>query len=169
MFSSRRTLAGVLGWLAVVVLATGGSVAAVTLIGTGITGTAVAPLSVEEVRRELARPATPSPTAVTPSAPAGSPSATLPRSTPTPTPPGAARKVLTTRGGSLIALCAGDQATLLSWSPAQGYRAHSVDAGPDDSVKLTLESSTDKLEAEVRCAAGVPTLTTESADSDQDD
>jgi hypothetical protein len=146
---TKRTLAGFLGWLVVAVLATGGSVAAVTAIGTGITGTgitgtAVEPLSSGQVDRELAssRPVPPRPSTSASPAPSGT------------------TRGFSVAGGSVIASCAGSQVTLNSWSPAQGFRADHIEPGPDDKAGVRFRSEDREIRVEVRCAAGVPAMST---------
>jgi hypothetical protein len=142
-----RAATGLLGWLAVATLATAGSVAAVTAIGTSITGTAVAPLSPAEVDRALAS-----------SGP--TPATTLPASAP----PGGTTRSLPTEGGSVLASCAGGKVTLRSWSPAQGFRTDHIEPGPGDKATLKFESEDKEIEVTVSCADGVPTIRTNSDD-----
>ncbi|MEU8198183.1 hypothetical protein AB0C10_30835 [Microbispora amethystogenes] len=71
--------------------------------------------------------------------------------------PAAARKLISTGAGSVIARCDGGLARLQSWTPAQGFRVDDVDPGPDDRARVRFESDEGKLEIEVRCPGGVPT------------
>lgn len=84
------------------------------------------------------------------------------RRTPAATPP-ATSKVITTRGGSVIARCDGRLVTLRSWSPAQGYVVDDVEPGPDTKAEVKFErgDDEDEVEIEVRCSATGPVHTVE--------
>ncbi|MFL0394325.1 hypothetical protein [Streptomyces albus] len=119
----------------------------------------------------------PSPSA---SAPSGSPSATAPGDAP----PGDAPRAGTVRTstvrfpdglGTAIVACRTDARTveLLSWTPAQGYSADDVEAGPARSASVELEpgdDDEDDLLVHVRCAHGKPQATvTKDTDDDEDE
>lgn len=137
-------LAGVAGWVAVAVLATSGSVAAVTAIGTSITGTAVEPLSPTEVDRELTHAGPPASRSASPS--------------PSPRPNGT-RKLATTAGGTVLASCSGGKVRLDSWSPAEGFQVDSIDPGPATKASLKFEADDREIKVEARCAGPTPAVT----------
>ncbi|GLW23178.1 hypothetical protein [Microbispora triticiradicis] len=70
--------------------------------------------------------------------------------------PAAARKLISTGAGSVIARCDGGLARLQSWTPAQGFRVDDVDPGPDHRARVRFQSDEGRLEIEVRCPGGVP-------------
>ncbi|MEH1013507.1 septum formation initiator [Micromonospora sp. CPCC 206060] len=143
----RRTLLAVVGWLAAAVLATGIGLGAIRLVGESITGTPGGVRDAAEVERALA--GSPEPTLD-----AGSPSAG-------PTGPGVdsgARRSFATRGGSVVAECAGREVRLVSWAPAQGYRVEEADRGPDDDVEVTFDGPGGRSEVRIVCSGGVPVI-----------
>ncbi|MCC5579108.1 hypothetical protein IMZ11_26125 [Microtetraspora sp. AC03309] len=164
---NRRSLLGILGWLIAAAVATVTSTWAISLLGEGLTQKVVSPMSQADVDRALAvatatgAPVTPSPsptegatTPVTPSpAATGSPVTPV---TPSPTATGGVTRAFTVPGGSFVVSCDRDQASLLSWSPAQGYAADDVDRGPDREVKVEFESEVDKVTVKITCPGGVP-------------
>ncbi|HEU4425896.1 MAG TPA: septum formation initiator [Pilimelia sp.] len=141
----RTVLLAAAGWLAAAVAATATGVVAVTIIGQGLTGPQSArPLTEAEVASALASPA------ATTAAPTGSPA-------PTASPaPGGTPRSLRSPGGTVVARCDGELATLLSWAPAQGYAVGDVDTGPDDSPKVKFERGKQSIELRVRCGADGP-------------
>lgn len=126
-------------WLAVAAAATAAGVAAIDVLEDGITGPQVRPLDDAGVRRALAH--------VTPS--------TAPRPS-TPVPSGAVTRNLAAGGGTVKATCVGERATILAWTPAQGFRAEAVSPGPAAVASLKLSSDEDEYEVTVVCASGVP-------------
>ncbi|MEV1287609.1 septum formation initiator [Micromonospora sp. NPDC049679] len=143
----RRTLLTVAGWLAAAVVATLVGLAAVRVIGAGITGGAAGEvLTREEIARRLDS-ATPSATAA-PAPPTPAPSASS-----------AARAALSTPGGTVVATCADGLVTLLSWAPAQGFAVTDVERGPRERAELKFRGSNGKIEVKVVCAAGQPSAT----------
>ncbi len=101
--------------------------------------------------------------------PTGPPPATLPTTAPTTTTPGRApttttkpttaapvQRTFSTRGGTAIAACRGGLASLVSWSPTQGYRVERARQGPDNEVEVRFEGSDGRSEIKIRCAQGVP-------------
>ncbi|HEX6468383.1 MAG TPA: hypothetical protein VF069_04755 [Streptosporangiaceae bacterium] len=152
---NRRVFLALAGWAAGACVATGVGVTAVSLLGEGISDSAARPLSSADVRRALDQPAEAS------ESPAG---------TSTPAPPSTARpaagqsRVLDTAGGTVVAGCAGDQATLTSWSPAQGFHGEVVERGPAPVVSVKFESSGTEILVTVDCASGVPQAHTRTDD-----
>jgi hypothetical protein len=96
--------------------------------------------------------AEPSPSPATSSPPG--PSATPPSSA------GAAAsvdRVLTSAGGSVIARCLASGAYLVSWTPAQGYKAEDVRRGPAGTARLKFEyHDGGEYVMSVQCANGIP-------------
>lgn len=176
---NRRMLLVAAGWLLTAVIATGAGIAVINLLGRPLAGGAGDVISARQAAEALATatvsPASPPPSPA-PSAPTPSPS--TPSASPTPDDTGSATpeatetprpettsaapaksKVITTRGGSVVARCVGREVTLRSWSPAQGYEIDDVDAGPDDDAKVKFERDDDEVEIEIRCAASGPVYT----------
>jgi hypothetical protein len=152
-----RSLAAIGGWLLAAAAATAVGLLATGAIGTGITGTSTAPLSEQQVARALAR-GTPAP-------------APSPQPTPTAraTPAGEVTRVLDTPGGTVIARCRAGQATLISWSPAQGYDSEHIRPGPAPTASLTFDGPDTATRVRVTCPAGIPTAhTTTGPDADTD-
>ncbi|SCG72411.1 hypothetical protein GA0070609_4701 [Micromonospora echinaurantiaca] len=142
----RRSILAVAGWLATAVVATLIGLAAIRLVGESITGTPGGVLSQREVERLLAaEPTSPGPTTAAPG-PSGA----------TPSAPAAGRRVFTTAGGTAVAECVPGGVRLVSWSPAQGYRAGDVDRGPDDDVEVKFEGPSGEHELKVRCVGREP-------------
>lgn len=172
----RRTILAIAGWLVAAVAATVTGLAAVQVIGAGLTDPAGEVRDADEVARLAAAPATPPPgwpaRSGTPdpsgaAAPTGS-AATEgfggPSTDPSPTGPTGvpeSRRALPTPGGTVVAQCQGSDVLLVSWTPAQGYRVEDVDPGPDDDAELTFRGSGYKIDVEVRCTDGQPVATSE--------
>ncbi|MFG2349761.1 hypothetical protein [Streptomyces phaeochromogenes] len=164
-----RTFLALAGWTAAAVAATLTGLAAVEIIGDGITGsTDGQTISSKQAEQQLdAAKTSPSPdpgqgqgqgtdqATATPT-----PTATPDTGTATPAPtasPTAVRKTFSTPGGTAIAVCDGATVRLLSWAPAQGYGVDSADPGPDDEhAEVKFEGSAGKVELRVRCANGHP-------------
>jgi hypothetical protein len=139
-----KRLLAVLGWLAVAAATIAISTWAISLLGEGLSQHVVTPLSEQQVDQALAGATATPATSFTPS-PAGTrtPSAT---------------KAFATRGGSVVAGCAGDQAMLRSWSPAQGYATDDVDKGPGSAASLEFKADSDRLQVRITCRDGLPTI-----------
>jgi hypothetical protein len=170
---SARFLVGVGAWLLGAGAATGGSLLAVSLLGQGIIAPApTQQLTVGAVNRALASEAaeahsspsgapspspspTPSPrhTKIRPSAPATPAAADPPAPQPTST-------VLTSVGGTVVALCEAGGAYLVSWSPQQGYEVVSVIRGPAATAQAKFGNGQRVVTMKVSCGTGVPTATT---------
>jgi len=154
----RRTGFAVAGWLLAALAATGTGLAAVQVIGAGLTGPAGEVRSPDEVARALAATSGsvgPGP-ATSPGASTGSPGPG------TPAPGGSGhgpRQLLSTPGGTVVAECDGRTVWLTSWTPAQGYRVGEVERGPDDDAEVTFHGSDERIEVEVECVAGRPVPT----------
>lgn len=158
----RRQLLVIAGWLATALVATVAGVALIGRLGESLSGPSGNVLSAGQVRQALATITTAPPTFATPPAtpptPPPSPDATV-------TPgPSSRTKLITTRGGVVVASCDGDQVTLRSWSPAQGYEVDDVDPGPDDDAEVIFESGDSETEIEIHCTPAGPDPTIRSSD-----
>jgi len=73
-------------------------------------------------------------------------------------------RVLTSRGGSVVASCQSGQVYLRSWSPAPGYTVDEVERGPADGAEIKFQSTggpDDEVKMHLTCRSGVPTSTVE--------
>ncbi|MFC9842939.1 hypothetical protein ACFWFF_25105 [Streptomyces sp. NPDC060223] len=149
-----RTLLALAGWTAAAVAATLTGLAAVQVIGDGITAsTEGGVLTPQQVERQLA--AAKASQSADPGQPSGAVTPTPAQTTPTPAAT-AAKKTFSTPGGTVIAQCDGATVRLLSWAPAQGYGVESVDRGPDEHAEVKFEGAAGKVELRVQCANGQP-------------
>ncbi|MDP9843798.1 hypothetical protein [Streptosporangium lutulentum] len=147
MAMRRRLLLAVTGWLATALVATAAGVTVLNVLGGSLTGAGGHALTPEEVRAELIAAATRPP---------------LPSSAASPE-PSAPAKVLSTGGGTVVAVCQDGLVRLRSWSPAQGYSVDDVEPGPARQTEVEFESDRSELKVEVRCGAdGLPVHTVES-------
>ncbi|SDZ08540.1 hypothetical protein SAMN05444365_105243 [Micromonospora pattaloongensis] len=151
---TRRGLFTVAGWLAAAVAATLVGLAAVRLIGAGITGDASGELlTAEQVAEALAAAsptAAPAPATAAPPTTAASPTSAA---SPSPDP---ARAAVSTPGGTVVAACANGLVQLLSWSPASGYAGSHAEPGPERRARVRFEGAERKVDVEVVCDAGRP-------------
>jgi hypothetical protein len=145
----RRAVVAVAGWFAAAALATGVTLAAITVIGSGIFGESTRTRSQAEVAQALAS-LTPAVASTTP--PTGSPTAPSTRSGPA-TP---SRRLIPSAGGSVLAQCTGRDVLVLSWTPAQGYRVEDVDQEARHDVEVRFEGDDDEVRVKIRCADGRP-------------
>lgn len=149
-----RTVLAVAGWATAAVAATLTGLAAVQVIGDGITSsTEGGVLTPEQVERQLASATaspSPGPSAASHTAtPTSSPSAGGPSAT-------TVKEVFSTPGGTVIAECDGAAVRLVSWAPAQGFGVERADAGPDEHAEVRFEGTSGKVELRVRCVSGRP-------------
>jgi hypothetical protein len=159
---NRRQLLVIAGWLATALVATVAGVALIGRLGESLSGPSGDVLSAGQVRQALATITTASPAYATPPA---APSTTRPAPDATVTPgPSSRTKLITTRGGVVMASCHGDQVTLHSWSPAQGYEVDDVDPGPDDEAEVIFESDDSETEIKVHCTPAGPAPAIRSSD-----
>jgi serine/threonine-protein kinase len=104
--------------------------------------------------------------------PPGDPPVTAPPDVPTTTPPTTpttsppeepeqSTKTFVSTGGTIVASCAGADASLLSWQPAAGYRVKTVTQGPAAQVGVTFKSTSTEVTMTVTCSAGDPVGTTQ--------
>jgi hypothetical protein len=142
-----RILLLVAGWLAGAVAAATGVTLALSVLGSGLFGTAGHPLSMAQVQQQLAQ-ADSEPSAAT----AGSPQAVDQGGTP------GARN---TSGGSVVVLCT-SQGAYLRATPAQGYRADDLQQGPAPAVWVSFRSGSAEVHVAASCATGQPRFTVSS-------
>lgn len=162
----RQSVLAIAGWCVAAVVAVAVGVTAVTLLGTGITSDSVEPVSQESAQRELdtdraaKRSPSVSPGSAEPSAEPAPPDGaqTNPDARKGPT------KVLQSAGGSVAAYCAGGQAVLAWWTPAQGYSVDDVEPGPDDDVSVEFEHGENDEEMRITCNGGGPELLPDAAE-----
>jgi hypothetical protein len=166
-----RVLLAVGAWLAGVGAATGGSLAAVSLIGQGLAGTPTQQLTVSAVNQALAsgdREAGPAGAAhPAPSRTAGrrgvaaSPHT---RAGDAATPDGT---LLSSAGGTLLASCGPAGAYLISWSPGPGYQAEDVTRGPAGVARVFFTTGQQGIRMLVSCRNGTPvSAVSEGGDDD---
>ncbi|MEV4655948.1 septum formation initiator [Micromonospora sp. NPDC049301] len=150
----RRSILVATGWVATAAVATLIGLGAIRLVGESITGTPGGVRSEAEIERALASPepalASPEPE------PAGTTSATPSAGPAAPTASSGVRRVFATEGGTAVAECGAAGVRLVSWAPAQGYRVHDVDRGPDDDVEVRFKGSAGEYELKVRCMGSEP-------------
>ncbi|GAA2585311.1 hypothetical protein GCM10010435_74190 [Winogradskya consettensis] len=168
---NRRTLLAAAGWLSAATLAVAIGIAALSVIGTGLTTPENKPLSAAEVDRLLREqpPASPSavvPSAVVPSAAEGvgsspSPSASASRT------PGVASKTLVTRGGTVVARCAAGQAEIVTMSPRPGFSLHEQQ-GNEGEFRSTSDNH-NRVKFTITCSGAQPALALRSSGGGSDD
>jgi hypothetical protein len=152
----RRTLFAVAGWLAAAMVAALIGVGALRLVGQSIAGTPVDVLSRQEVDRALAS-AAPSGTPARSSSPAPpSPSPSLSASAGASPTSDAVRRVLTGRGGSVVAECRGSVVRLVSWAPNQGFAVHEAEPGPAAEADVDFRGVAGRSKIKAWCAGGEP-------------
>lgn len=165
-----------------------GAVAAVSvgLIGLTAIGAGLADGPVHPLARNAPWPADPSGVTPTGTAPA-SLSTTPSMATTGPEPPGGTRRsepaspppvagtaaghTVATRGGTVIARCNPNDAYIIAWSPAPGYRSDDVVRGPAPWPSVTFVAPGDSVKIVVHCVNGLvqPDIKYGSADDHGDD
>ncbi|WP_156960487.1 hypothetical protein [Amycolatopsis taiwanensis] len=152
---NRRGLAMASGWLLAAVATAAIGTVALDIVGSGILGPQNQPLTEADVNQALA-----SARAAQPPASSTTPVTTAPTTTTPAIPHG-----LNTPGGSLVAACDGDQVTLLSWSPAQGFRTDGgVARGPAPTASIKFKSGKTEIRVTVSCRNGEPVADTATDD-----
>ena len=139
----RRSLA-VLGWLAVVVVATLAGVGALRLVGNSLAGTPGGVRSQADVARELAaatRRPSPSPSAAAP----------------TPSPPTTGQtETFGVRGGTVRATCADGLVRVVYYAPAPGFSVDDHDSGPDREAEVKFRGPAGRSEIKIQCEGDQP-------------
>jgi hypothetical protein len=161
-----RVLVGLGAWLLGAAAANGASLLAVSMLGRGIAASPSQQLTAAMVNRALASEAAeragalPAPTP-SPSVQLGGVAMPITRATPAPgqtpaSPQSAAGTLLSSAGGTVVAVCEQAGAYLQSWSPQQGYEANGVVRGPAGTAQVSFTSSQAKVTMLVTCPGGVP-------------
>jgi hypothetical protein len=152
---TRRSLLVIAGWCGAVLLAVLVGLGAINVIGAGLTSSGGTLKSSAEVERELA--ALPSPNSVSPSPSASFPASPSPSSSASPSRSAvAAPRSFNTRGGTVVASCAGAGATITSMSPESGFAVHERHGGEGE-FRSTSDNH-DRVKFSITCSAGHPTL-----------
>ncbi|MEU7903564.1 hypothetical protein [Actinoplanes sp. NPDC049118] len=173
---TRRTLLGTAGWIGAAVLAVLIGLAAVRVIGDGLTSEAGRPRSQAEIDRELAAHATTTPTSAGAPASAGPTAGTDPEPAPTTAsaPPASASasagsgpapsvglRSFRTRGGTVVARCGDRRAEIVAMSPLAGFAVHERDEGPrvqaEGEFRGTVDDH-DRVKVRISCAGDRPVL-----------
>ena len=157
-------------WLLGVAAATGGSLAAVSLIGQSLAAPPTQQLTVSAVNHALASgKREPEPSAAAhPSTGSGRRHGAGPTPGASASVTSAAGTLLTSTGGSVLAGCAGPAAYLISWSPQQGYAADDVVRGPAAEARVVFLAGSAGVRLTVTCAGGVPTAVVSPVQGDDD-
>jgi hypothetical protein len=156
-------------WLLGVVAATGGSLAAVSLIGQSIAAPPTQQLTVSAVSHALAsgrRDPDPSVAARPSPAPSHRHAGATPEASASAT--SSAGTLLSSSGGSVLAGCAGSNAYLISWSPQQGYAADYVVRGPAARARVVFLAGSGGVSLTVTCAGSVPSEVVSPVQGDDD-
>lgn len=153
---NRRILVSALAWIGGAGAAVVVAMLALSLIGDGFGTGSGQPLTVDAagpISPEQSLP--PSPTPVPrPSSARPSPSAR--HDAPLARTAVAVTRLLSSSGGTAVARCQGDRVYLVSWSPAQGYRADEVWRGPGRVARVSFESSRREVTIYAGCVTGTP-------------
>lgn len=162
----RRWLFATLAWLSAAVATTVVGVAAINSLSAGLLGADQQPLTSEDLQRQLSATPSPQPAADESADPGGlSPAPTTrsvrpPATSPASPAPQPTARVLTSRGGTVLASCTGDVVTLRSWSPAQGFRVDDVHRGPGPVASIEFvryaDHRRDEVHVTVVCTDGHP-------------
>jgi hypothetical protein len=130
--------------------------AAISVLGAGITDRTVKPMTSAQVREALAQPApaapTPKPTAAATPRRRHHPKAVVPHRI---APPSVTRS-LNSPGGSVLARCEASTVYLVSWTPQQGFGANNARRGPAFQTSVEFESAGREFTMVVSCRAGRP-------------
>ncbi|RJQ66860.1 hypothetical protein D5S17_34260 [Pseudonocardiaceae bacterium YIM PH 21723] len=133
-----RSVVVIAGWLAAATASVAAGLLAVGALGAGIVPSSPDPLTDEQVKAQLAaaRPL--------PGRPSGASA------------PGGQGHVLNTPGGTIVASCSGDQVSIASVSPAQGFKVDEAEGN-----KVEFDGDDVEIKATVRCVNGVPQVAVE--------
>jgi serine/threonine-protein kinase len=83
---------------------------------------------------------------------------------PSPMPPASNQTTLSSRGGSVVAACQGNDVLVKTVTPASGYTVRDRHFPPARQVVVMFDGP-DTVKMKIRCDAGVPSATTETANS----
>ncbi len=144
------------GWLVAVALAVLVGVVGINLVGSGLTDPQAAPMSEEQVERELAAPAPVPPSSPAGSPPSAAPASATPASSVASAPP--AGRSFTTAAGLVVADCT----RILSMAPAQGWAVAEQD--DDEGEFRSVDNPAAGLEVDLTCSGGQPSISVSPAD-----
>jgi hypothetical protein len=161
-----RVLVGLGAWLLGAAAATGASLLAVSLLSRGIAASPSQQLTAAMVDRALASEAAESASPLriptpSPSVQLGGVAMPITRATPVPRQPPAGQQsspgtVLSSQGGTVVAVCVQGGAYLQSWSPQQGYETIGVVRGPTSTAQVSFTSGQSNVTMLVTCPGGAP-------------
>ncbi|GAA2467075.1 hypothetical protein [Winogradskya humida] len=163
---NRRTLLAAAGWLSAAILAVAIGIAALSVIGTGLTTPENKPLSAADVDRLLREQPAASRSASQGVGSSPSPSGSPPTSPSVSRPPGVASKALVTRGGTVVARCAAGQAEIVTMSPRPGFSLHEQQ-GNEGEFRSTSDNH-DRVKFTVTCSGGQPALASRNGGGSDD-
>jgi hypothetical protein len=143
-----RILLLVAGWLAGAAAAATGVTLALSVLGSGLFGTAGHPLSMAQVQQQLAQ--------------AGSAPSAAAAASPQTVDQGGTPGARNTSGGSVVVRCTSQGAYLTAAAPALGYRADDLLQGPAPAVWVSFRSSSAEVHVTASCATGQPRFTVSS-------
>jgi hypothetical protein len=151
-------------WSVAAATATAVGIGAVSVIGDGLTTDPVNPLSRSAVDRALDRGKSPGRQASLASRNVSDTKVTAKSKQ-------GIIRAFSTSGGTALAECIDDSASLKSWTPAQGYATDKVEPGPTREALVEFESDDDDAETELRisCRNGTPKIVTESSGDEGSD
>lgn len=168
--AGARGVAAIIGWIVLAVSVATVSTLAVNALGADLAGSNRSePLSDAEVNARLA--AGGANVVPQPIATHNGNSSTVPSGTASPGtgPPlavgGKDVRVAQSVGGTVLFRCTDSALTVASWTPAQGYSVNEPPAsGPTDRARVRFESSTKRVDVDIRCVGDVPSVDVRASD-----
>lgn len=151
---NRRVVVSTLAWVGGACAAVVVAMLALSLIGDGLGTGATQPLSGDAAAAERPLPRVTPPPSASASGAERSPGPA--RQPPRAHPPVAVTRLLSSSGGTAVGRCVADRVYLVSWSPAQGYRADEVWRGPGRVARVSFESTRREVTIEAHCDGGTP-------------
>lgn len=151
----RAVLAAALAWCVGAAAAATLGLVGVSLIGATLTDRA-APLE-SPTAEQSARPDRRADEAI--SSPTALASPSSPASAKPSTPTSDKERLISSPGGTVLARCSAAGASLVSVTPAPGYRATRASGGPAPEATVTFQSGQGQVGVVVRCLSGVPHAT----------
>jgi len=142
----RPLMASASAWTVGAVVSVAVGLVSLSLIQTGLTADKVQPFA-RDAATDAGSPA------VQPSAIATTPDTSA---APSAAPPVSGERLLTSKGGNVVARCRDGAAYLVYWSPAQGYHGDDVVRGPAAVAKVTFGKQQREVKLFVTCADNVP-------------